>query len=111
MERVFEQKSALIAYCSQQAKLPCLDANQWRILEKLIKILKNFVDSTNYISVREALASSIIPATKVICKFFEKAEEKGLFSGLGSTLSAWKSSVSSRFPTYFNNKNLIMAMV
>ena len=46
---------------------------------------------------------------KVICHFFEKAEAKGLFAGLGTTLIAWKGSVKDRFRSYFNDKNLILA--
>ena len=60
-------------------------------------------------STRDATASLIIPNIKVIRHFFESAESSGLFSGLGSTLSAWKSSVKLRLSSYINDKNLILA--
>lgn len=109
LSRVFEQKTALISYCSDHPKPSCLETNQWKILDKLIKILKHFVDCTNLLSDREATASSIIPNMKVIDHFFDTGDEIGMFAGLGSTLTAWKASVKSRFSTYFKNKNLILA--
>ena len=79
-------------------------------VEKLVLILKNFVDCTYSLSSNNAFASAIIPNMKVICHFFEKAESKRLFAGLGSTLSAWKNSVEDRFDMYFANKNLILTL-
>ena len=111
ISRIFEQKNGLIAYCSDHSKPTCLDTNQWKILEKLIKILKNFVDCTNLLSSREATASSIIPNVKVICRFFEKGESKGTFNGLGSTLSACNASVKNRFQGYLTDKKLILATI
>ena len=82
MSRVFEQKSALISYCSDHAKPHCLESNQWKILERMLKVLKQFVDCTNLLNYREATASLIIPHIKVIFHFFYMGEEKGLFDGL-----------------------------
>ena len=107
--RILEQKTALIAFCSDHPNRACLEINQWKILEKLVLILKNFVDCTHSLSSNNVFASAIIPNMKVICHFFEKAGSKGLFAGLGSTLSAWKNSVKDRFDMCFTNKNLILA--
>lgn len=56
MSRVFEQKKALISYCNDHAKPHCLQSKQWKILKKLLKILKQFTDCTNLLSNREATA-------------------------------------------------------
>ncbi len=109
LSRIFEQKTALIAYCSDHSKPSCLGTDQWKLLEKLQQILKHFVDCTNFLSADNAIASAIIPNMKVICHFFDKGEAKGLFAGLGSTLSAWKASVRNRFGSYFSDKNLILS--
>ena len=109
MNRILEQKAALIAYCSDHSKPACLESSQWKVLEKLQKILKNFEDCANFMSTRDATAALIIPNIKVIRHFFESAESNGLFSGLGSTLSSWKSSVELRLSSYINDKNLILA--
>ncbi|XP_076063455.1 zinc finger BED domain-containing protein 4-like [Oratosquilla oratoria] len=49
MSRVFEQKSALISYCSDHAKPHCLESNQWKILERMLKVLKHYLKDKNLI--------------------------------------------------------------
>lgn len=39
LSRIIEQKTALISYCSDHSKPACLEKNQWKVLEKLLKIL------------------------------------------------------------------------
>ena len=109
MNRILEQKAALISHCSDCSKPACLESSQWKVLERLQKILKNFDDCANFISTQDATAALIIPNIKVIKHFFESAESNGLFSDLGSTLSAWKSSVELRLSSYISDKNLILA--
>lgn len=109
LSRIYEQKNAIISYCSDHPKPNCLENNQWKIVEKLIKILVQFVDCTNLLSSSKSYASSIIPHIKVFSRFFEIGEQKGLFSGLGTTLSAWKASFKKRYVTYLDDKNLILA--
>ena len=58
---------------------------------------------------REATAALNIPNIKVINHFFESAESKGLFTGLGSTFAVWKSSIKVRLASYINDRNLILA--
>ena len=109
LSRIHEQKNALISFCSEYSKPTYLETSQWKILERLLKILQHFEDCTKFLSSRNAVVSAIIPNMKVICHFFAKGEEKGLFAGLGSTLSAWQASTKCRFNLYFNDKNLIVA--
>lgn len=46
IERLFEQKTAITAYCIETAGLPVLDANKWSLLGKLCKLLKVFHKTT-----------------------------------------------------------------
>ena len=84
MQRVLEQKSSIISYCSDHPKPSSLENSQW----KMENNFEFFYDCTNFImSSHKATASLIIPNIKVISSFFEFAESKGLFSGSESTLT------------------------
>ena len=103
-------KNALISYCSDHAKPNCLESTHWIIMERLHKILEQFVDCANILSSREATsASSIISHLNVICHFFDMGEQKGLFAGLDSTLSTWKASFNTRLSSYLMDKNFVLA--
>jgi hypothetical protein len=46
LERIFEQKSAIAAYCAQVPNLPVFDANKWALVGKCSTILKTFHETT-----------------------------------------------------------------
>ena len=49
---VFEPKNALISYCSDHSKPNHLESNQWKVIERLLKIFKQLDDCTNILSIR-----------------------------------------------------------
>ncbi|XP_040573979.1 zinc finger BED domain-containing protein 4-like [Lepeophtheirus salmonis] len=50
LERIQKQKTAVMDDCSDNVKSPCLENNEWKILEKVIVALKPFIDCTNILS-------------------------------------------------------------
>lgn len=46
LERIFEQKCAIAAYCAQTPNMPVFDANKWDLIGKCSKMLKIFHETT-----------------------------------------------------------------
>lgn len=46
MERMYEQRSAIAAYCAEVANLPVFDANKWGLIGKCSNLLKMFHQMT-----------------------------------------------------------------
>ena len=109
LERIFEQKNAIVKYCADSTHLPSFDGNKWSLIGKMTSLLKIFHKTTIRLSERKCLSSEIIPQVQFLNLFIDKALVDERFTGLGSTLSALKASFTKRFERYTSDYNTILA--
>ena len=109
LERIFEQKNAIVKYCADSTHLPSFDGNKWSLIGKMTSLLKIFHKTTIRLSERKCLSSEIIPQVQFLNLFIDKALVDQRFTGLGSTLSALKASFTKRFERYTSDYNTILA--
>lgn len=109
LERIHEQKQALVVYCASCTQLPSFDGNKWNLIGKLACLLKVFHKITVRLSERNCLVSEIIPQVKFLKHFINKASKDPRFTGLGSTMSALKESLETRFDRYTTDYNVIIS--
>jgi hypothetical protein len=109
LERILEQKKAIVVYCSESSTLPSLDANKWNLIAKLCLLLKVFHNTTIRLSERESLVSDILPQIQFLKLFIDRIMNDPKFSGFGSTISAMKETMERRFKRYTANFNTIIA--
>ena len=109
LERLFEQKTAIVMYCLEMPNLPILSANEWFVMEKVTKLLKIFHSSTLMLSKREALVSDIWPQIVFLKQFVKDASRDKSFSGLNATFDALILSLNERLKKYESNYDVIIA--
>ena len=81
LERLVEQKKAIIAANTECQPPAELRTQQWNLAEKVIKLLKMFEEATREVSGEYASVSVIIPIVNILKKkFSEDVDDHGIMS-------------------------------
>ena len=75
MERMSEQKQAIISYETECTLETSLSPVQWRLMDKVIRVLDVFKDATQQISESNSLLSEVLPTVKSLKKAIQTACE------------------------------------
>lgn len=78
IERLLEQRKAIIVYMADHSNIASLKEHQWGVLEKLNNILKPFEEMTKELSRDTACASIVIPAVRLIVCALETVSDEGV---------------------------------
>ena len=76
LEWLLEQKRAIALYC-HDIEITNLAANQWNVIEKVVKTLRPFKEETKKASSLSASAGMIIPSVRILKRFLEKHARQG----------------------------------
>lgn len=109
LERLLEQKAAVAVYASNHANVTALNANQWKLAENVVKILKPFEKATKECSKDKECVSMIIPRVKMLLMKLDNLSEE--VSGVGTTIDTLKESLTTRFAEAEDNKHAVLATV
>jgi len=66
VERILEQKKAIVSYASDHDLPALLTKNQWGLLEKLVALLQPFESVTKQISSADASLADVIPVVTAL---------------------------------------------
>ena len=110
LQRMVEQKKAIISYVSDAQNHPSLDGNKWNLLSKLLSALRKFHEVTVSLSRRQSLISEIIPQIAFLEAFIMKVQKNPIAAhGIGTTLSKLQAAIIQRCGKYCDNHDIILA--
>ena len=109
--RSLEIKDEISIYLNENAN-NCniqFNENEWAMMLKMSKLLKIFRDMTVKMSHKYANSSDIIPQILIFKYYVSSVFMISQLSGLGTILEELKSVMETRYDTYMENKNCILA--
>ena len=109
LSRALDMRRELVLYLSESNHDTTFSKNEWDLMEKVVTLLKAFHEVTKTMSERYANSSQIIPQTKVLKYYVNDTLEKLTLTGIGTTLTSFKKSFSTRLDPYLDNENCILA--
>ncbi|XP_067134731.1 zinc finger BED domain-containing protein 4-like [Centruroides vittatus] len=104
LERLLEQKQAISLFLTDTANISNLTAEQWEIVDQLLKLLKPFEEITKITSSNYYCLSEIIPHVTLNC-YCNKAVSSDLAPKLKSMVIAMQQEIKQGFSQIDNNKN------
>ena len=86
MERLYEEKSAVAIYASENSRIENLTATQWTLTENCITLLKPFEEITKQISSTESIISEVIPTLAALRRYLCKTTFTGVVGRVKDSL-------------------------
>ena len=108
MNRLIEQKSGILEYESENTLEASLTASQWRLMGKVVRVLKVFKDATLLISSANSLLSEVLPTAKSLRKEIQ-ASCIGDDAGVVTLKQNLLDSIDNRFADYAENEKLLLS--
>ena len=108
MNRLIEQKSGILEYESENTLEASLTASQWRLMGKVVRVLKVFKDATLLISSANSLLSEVLPTAKSLRKEIQ-ASCIGDDAGVVTLKQNLLDSIDNRFADYAENEKLLFS--
>ncbi len=98
LQRLFEMKNAIVLYAT---------ANEWKLMEKVIRLLQPFEEYTVLLSSNNAPISAVIPAVSVLKHFLAK-DDGDKPTGVRTMKQEFHDSVTSCFEQIIADENYIL---
>ena len=109
LQRIIEQKIARTIYSSNSKNnLDILNANHWKLMENIIRLLQPFEELTKRASDDDVDLSFVIPAVNALQKYLAKTWKD---SGVKTMKDELLNSVTERFGTIKEKKLYVLATV
>lgn len=109
LQRLLEQKRAIVLYVSDHPSVTPLSANQWTLAEKLVTILAPFEAATRECSRKDESIGMVIPRVLMLERKVAKLETT--VQGMGTTLQEIKTSMATRFANLESSSNTVLATI
>ena len=110
LQRIVEQKKAIVSYVSDAQNLPSLDGNKWNLLSKLVSVLRKFHEVTVSLNRRQSLISEIIPQITFLEAFITEVQKNPIAAhGIGTTSSKVQAAIIQRCGKYCDSRDIILA--
>lgn len=106
LERVLEQKQALVMYSSDCTTFTVPSSVQWQLMSKVIALLAPMEELTRQVCLGNSCASIIIPAVSTLIRCYTKDSDD---SGVQTMKNELKEQIESRFSQIENNEILSVA--
>ncbi len=107
LQRLLEMKNAIVLYATDY-NLQVLTANEWKLMENVIRLLQPFEEYTKLLSSNNAPISVVIPAVAVLQHYLNKDDgEKS--AGVRTMKQEFHNAVKSRFENVITNQNYVVA--
>ena len=107
-ERTLEQKPALVMYEAENVLPHTLSASQWRLLPKVVQVLKVFKEATRQISRANSLLSEVLPMAKSLKKAIQSSCD-GDDMGVRSFKQSLVEAIDRRFDEHLENEKLLLS--
>ena len=107
-ERTLEQKPALVMYEAENVLPHTLSASQWRLLPKVVQVLKVFKEATRQISRANSLLSEVLPMAKSLKKAILSSCD-GDDMGVRSFKQSLVEAIDRRFDEHLENEKLLLS--
>ena len=108
LERLLEQKSAIILYISDnETSLTNLTFSEWELINSILNLLKPFEEITKIASYENCSISEIIPLVVTLKHYL--SEEGSSFAGVGTMKLDLQCSLEKRYENIFTRENLLVA--
>ncbi|XP_023212104.1 zinc finger BED domain-containing protein 4-like [Centruroides sculpturatus] len=109
LERLLEQKRAISLYLTDTVNISNLTAEQWEIVDQLLKLLKPFEEITKITSSNYSCLSEIIPHVVTLNRYCNKAVSSDLAPKLKFMAIAMQQGIKQRFSQIDDNKNYLIS--
>ncbi|XP_067131335.1 zinc finger BED domain-containing protein 4-like [Centruroides vittatus] len=109
LERLLEQKRAISLYLTDTTNISNLTAEQWEIVDQLLKLLKPFEEITKITSSNYSCLSEIIPRVVTLNCYCNKAMSSDLAPKLKFFAIAMQQGIKQWFSQIDNNKNILIS--
>ncbi len=107
LQRLLEMKNAIVLYATDY-NLQVPTANEWKLMENVIRLLQPFEEHTKLLSSNNAPISVVIPAVAVLQHYLNKDDgEKS--AGVRTMKQEFHNAVKSRFENVITNENYVVA--
>ena len=103
-----EQKRAILSYEADNAFESSLTSSQWRLMGKVVQVLKIFLDASLQIQKANSLLSEVLPTAKALKKGIQASCE-GVDFGVRTLKQNLIRSIDERFSEHKENEKLLLA--
>jgi hypothetical protein len=106
LQRLLEMKNAIVLYATDH-NIQVPTANEWKLMEKVIRLLQPFEEYTKLLSSNNAPVSVVIPAVAVLQHFLNKDDgEKS--TGVRTMKQEFHDAVKSCFENVLTDENYVV---
>jgi hypothetical protein len=109
LDRLLENKRAVVLFATE-TPIVTLTANEWGLMEKVLRLLQPFEEYTKLMSKVNSSLSEVIPAVIVLRKFLSKDDGEKT-AGVRTMCDELSASLERRFKETFENKSCKLATV
>lgn len=107
LQRLLEVKNAIVLYATEH-NIPIPTANEWRLMEKVVRLLQPFEEYTKLLSSNNAPISAVTPAVSVLKHFLAK-DDGDKSTGVHTMKQEFHDAITSRFERMLKDENYIIA--
>ena len=111
LQRLLQQKRAIVQFASDYSSIPQLTANQWNLAEKLVAILSPFEAATKECSKKAETIGMVIPRVLMLLRKLDNLSVSTAVSGLGTMIGELKASMETRFAAIESDQNMVLATI
>ena len=108
VQRLIEQKKAVIAYSAEHDLPAVLTKHQWELMDKLVALLEPFEEITRQISSEDATLADVIPVVTALQMTLERHDND---SGVQTMKSVLLSDIKNRFTDMYDQPLFVVATV